>query len=48
MLELARGNHRRVLVLGREHLDEFPDDDEVREATRVATRAIASGDDADQ
>jgi hypothetical protein len=38
LLELARGNHRRVLVLGREHLDEFPDDDAVRDALRVAER----------
>lgn len=42
LLELARGNHRRVLVLGREHLDEFPDDDAVRDALRVAERELPS------
>jgi hypothetical protein len=37
--ELARRNYARVVVLAREHLAEFPDDDEVRAAAGIARRA---------
>jgi hypothetical protein len=33
---LARRHYARVLVLAREHLAEFPDDDDVRDAAVVA------------
>jgi len=33
---LARGHYARVLVLAREHLHEFPDDDDVRAAADAA------------
>ena len=36
---LERGHHARVLVLVREHLAEFPDDDEVKAAAAEARRA---------
>lgn len=36
---LAHGQYARVLVLVREHLAEFPDDDEVRAAAAEARRA---------
>jgi hypothetical protein len=36
---LARGHYARVLVLAREHLAEFPDDDDVIAAAAEARRA---------
>ena len=36
---LARGHYARVIVLSREHLDEFPDDDDVRQALTIAHTA---------
>ena len=33
---LARGHYARVLVLAREHLAEYPDDDAVRAAGAIA------------
>jgi hypothetical protein len=33
---LERGHYARVLVLAREHLAEYPDDDGVREAAETA------------
>ena len=36
---LARGHYARVLVLAREHLAEFPDDEIVRAALAEATAA---------
>lgn len=36
---LERGHYARVLVLAREHLVEFPDDDHVRAAAAAARRA---------
>jgi hypothetical protein len=33
---LAHGHYARVLVLAREHLAEFPDDDDVRDAAERA------------
>ena len=36
---LERGHYARVLVLAREHLAEFPDDDEVRAAAESARAA---------
>jgi hypothetical protein len=38
---LRRGQHGRVVVLSREHLLEFPDDADVREAAEQAARATA-------
>lgn len=36
---LGRGHYARVLVLAREHLGEFPDDEEVRQAAARARAA---------
>jgi hypothetical protein len=36
---LARGHFARVLVLAREHLAEFPDDDDVKAAAAQAREA---------
>jgi len=36
---LARGHYARVLVLAREHLAEFPGDDDVRRAAEAAHAA---------
>jgi hypothetical protein len=36
---LERGHYARVLVLAREHLAEFPDDDAVRDAAERARAA---------
>ena len=36
---LERGHYARVLVLAREHLAEFPEDDGVRKAAEVARGA---------
>jgi len=33
---LERGHYARVLVLAREHLAEYPDDDDVRGAAEIA------------
>jgi hypothetical protein len=41
--ELARGHLTRVLVLAREHLNEFPEDLDVQLAAEFAARAIARG-----
>ncbi|HTL84054.1 MAG TPA: hypothetical protein VL856_02660 [Acidimicrobiia bacterium] len=38
-LALEREHYARVLVLAREHLAEFPDDDDVRHAAEVARNA---------
>lgn len=38
---LDRGHYARVLVLSREHLSEFPDDDVVRKAAAIARTAWA-------
>ena len=38
-LALERGHYARVLVLAREHLAEFPDDDDVRRAAEIARAA---------
>jgi hypothetical protein len=38
--ELALGNFARVIVLAREHLAEFPDDDDVRAAAAIAHDAV--------
>jgi hypothetical protein len=38
--ELALGNYARVVVLAREHLTEFPDDDDVRAAAGIAHDAV--------
>ena len=36
---LERGHYARVLVLAREHLAEYPDDEEVRAAAELARQA---------
>jgi hypothetical protein len=38
--ELAGANYARVIVLAREHLAEFPDDDDVRRAADIASAAV--------
>jgi hypothetical protein len=38
-LALERGHYARVLVLAREHLAEYPDDEDVRKAAEVARAA---------
>ena len=38
-MALEREHYARVLVLAREHLAEFPDDDDVRHAAEVARNA---------
>ena len=44
---LARRQFARVLVLAREHLAEYPDDDEVQEAAAVARGASERRDSTD-
>ena len=46
--ELARHNYARVVVLTREHLAEFPEDDGVRAAAGIARRAAAPTEPDDQ
>jgi hypothetical protein len=36
---LERGHYARVIVLAREHLAEYPDDDDVRAAAELAREA---------
>jgi hypothetical protein len=40
-MALARGHFARVLVMASEHLEEFPDDPDVRVAAKLA--ALATG-----